>query len=68
MPRKRLSMRKISEVLRLKAAGMSNRDIAAATGVSKTTVNEYLCRAQAAKVAWPESPDYTSNQSVPRSL
>ncbi|MDQ6614293.1 MAG: IS21 family transposase [Actinomycetota bacterium] len=46
-------MRRIHEVLRLKAAGMSNRDIAAATAVSKTTVNEYLCRAQAAGIAWP---------------
>jgi transposase len=46
-------MRKITEVLRLKSAGVSNRDIAAATAVSKTTVNEYLCRAVAAGIAWP---------------
>jgi AcrR family transcriptional regulator len=32
---------------------MSNRDIAAAAGVSKTTVNEYLGRAEAAGVGWP---------------
>jgi transposase len=46
-------MRKVSEVLRLKAAGMSNRDIAARAGVCKTTVYEYLSRAQAAGLSWP---------------
>jgi transposase len=46
-------MRKISEVLRLKAAGMSMRDIAASTGASTTTVYEYLTRAQGAGLNWP---------------
>lgn len=53
MPRKKLPMRKISEVLRLHAAGMSNRDIAASAGVGKTTVYEYLARAEAVGVGWP---------------
>ena len=46
-------MRKITEVLRLKAAGMSNRDIAASVGAGKTSVYEYLARAEAAGLAWP---------------
>jgi transposase len=46
-------MRKITEVLRLKAAGMTSRDIAASVGASMTTIYEYLARAEAAGLAWP---------------
>ncbi len=46
-------MRKITEVLRLKAAGISIRDIALSVGVGRTTVFEYLARAEAAGLAWP---------------
>jgi transposase len=46
-------MRKIGEILRLKAAGMSMRDIAASTGASTTTVYEYLTRAEGAGLSWP---------------
>ena len=54
MPAKRLSMRKIREVLRLKwAVGMSNRRIAASCGVSRPTVSEYLRRAGSAGLSWP---------------
>jgi transposase len=53
VPRKKLPMRKISEILRLSAAGMSNREIAAATGAGKSTVGEYLARAEAAGIGWP---------------
>jgi transposase len=53
MPAKRLSMRKIIEVLRLKANGMSNRKIAQSCGVSRPTVGEYLQRASRESVAWP---------------
>ena len=50
-------MRKITEALRLKAAGVPNRDIAVAVGAGKTTVYELLARAQAAGVAWPLPDD-----------
>ena len=50
MPRRRLSIRKIGEVLRLKAAGLNIRDIAVSTGIGKTTVYEYLARAEAAGI------------------
>ncbi len=53
MPRGRLSMRRIGEVLRLQAAGMNNSDIARSTGIGRTTVYEYLSRAQAARLKWP---------------
>src|SRR5260370_23711187 len=53
VPRKRLPMRKIEEVLRLRAAGMSPRRIAASVGAGKSTVYEYLARAEAAGIAWP---------------
>jgi DNA invertase Pin-like site-specific DNA recombinase len=41
-------MRKINEVLRLKAAGLSVREIARSTGAARTTVYEYLVRADLA--------------------
>ena len=54
MARKRLSMRKIKEVLRLKhAGGLSTRAIARACSIGKETVREYLCRASEAGIGWP---------------
>jgi transposase len=50
-------MRKINEVLRLKAAGLSVREIAANTGAARTTVYEYLVRAEAAGLSWPLPDD-----------
>jgi len=46
-------MRKISEVLRLRAQGRSIREIAHSVGVGHTAVGEYLRRAEAAGLAWP---------------
>lgn len=54
MTQKRLSMRKIREVLRLKyEIGLSNRAIARACRVSNSTVGEYLARARQAELKWP---------------
>lgn len=54
MARKRLTMRKIKEVIRLKyEAGISNRAIASACKVSNSTVGEYLKRAEQAGIGWP---------------
>lgn len=53
MPRKKLPMRKITEVLRLSAQGLSQRQIALSCGMSKTAVREYLSRAERAGVGWP---------------
>ena len=59
MAAERLSMRKIKEVLRLKAAGQSNRAIARSLAISHSTVAEYLARARAAGLAWPLAPEWT---------
>ena len=53
MPGERLPMRKIRDVLRLTAAGMSSRKIAASLVVGATTVVDCLQRARAAGVNWP---------------
>ena len=53
MPGPRLPMRKIHDVLRLSAAGMSKRKIAASLGVSATAAGECLRRARRAGLTWP---------------
>ena len=54
MAQKRLSMRKIQEILRLKhESGLSNRAIARACSISKETVKEYLAKASEAGLSWP---------------
>lgn len=46
-------MRNIREVLRLKYdRGRSQRQISAAVGISRSSVNEYVTRAEAAEVTW----------------
>ena len=52
-------MRKIRDVLRLSAAGMSKRKIAASLGVSATAARDCLFRARRAELGWPlpEVPD-----------
>jgi transposase len=51
----RLPVRKIREVLRLKAAGLSDRQIAKSVGSARSTVQACVARAQAAGLAWPLS-------------
>ena len=54
MARKRLTMKKIKEVIRLKyEAGLSNRAIAGACKMSNSTVGDYLKRAENAGIGWP---------------
>ena len=54
MARKRLSMRKIRDVLRLKyGLGRSNREIGAMLRISHSTVGSYVRRAREAGVSWP---------------
>jgi len=48
-----LPVRKIREVLRLKAAGLSDRKIAASIGSARSTVQECVRRARAVGMAWP---------------
>lgn len=48
---RRLPMREIAEVLRLKASGLSTRQIAASLNVGRSAVSEYLKRAERAFLA-----------------
>lgn len=67
MPRRKLPTAQITEVLRLKAAGMNSRDIATSIGAGKTTVYEYLARAEAAGLAWP-LPDGMDEEAIDAKL
>ena len=57
MANRRLSMRKIKEVLRLKWKNdLSNRQIAKSCSISHSTVSDYLLRAELAGLSWPLEP------------
>ena len=58
MSAKRLSMRKIREVLRLKwSLGLSHRAIGRSCGIGHAVVAEYLKRAERAGLEWPLPPE-----------
>ena len=50
MPRERLPMRKIGDVLRLHAGGLSKRRIAVSLNIGRTVVGNYISRARRAGV------------------
>ena len=60
-------MRKIKEVLRLSAAGHSQRQIAECCAIGRATVGEYLQRASAAGLSWP-LPDGLDEARLERRL
>jgi len=63
MPKERLSMRKIKEVLRLKwECGLSDQKIAASCGVARSTVGDYQMRARAAGLSWPLPEDLNEGE------
>lgn len=63
MAQRRLSVRKIKEVLRLKyMLNKSQREIKRICGIGKTTVQEYLRRANAAGLKWPLPEDMTEDE------
>jgi len=64
---KRLPMRKFREALRLAAQGLLTREMAASTGVGRTTLREYLYRARSAGLGWP-LPDDLSDGELERLL
>ena len=54
MPAPRLSMRKVREVLRLRhVTKLTVRQIAEATGVARSSIVDYLARAEGAGLSWP---------------
>lgn len=62
MAAKRLSMRKIKEVLRLGARGLSDREISRSLKVGRATVRRYRVRAEDAGLSWPLPPDLTESE------
>jgi len=62
MSRKQLSMRKIGEVARLKASGLSVRQIARSCNVARSTVAGYLERLADSGLRWPLPPELTEEQ------
>ena len=62
MPKKRLSMRKLAEILRLDAAGLSKRQIARSCNIARSTVADHLERMKAAGLNWPLPPDLDEEQ------
>ena len=64
---RRLPMRKIKDVLRLHAAGRSARQIGPSVGVSRSTVADYLRRAEVAGLSWP-LPDGLDEEALERRL
>jgi transposase len=67
MPGPRLPMRKIREVLRLSASGLSKRKIAASLGVSATAAGECIRRARSAGLRWP-LPEGLTDEGLERQL
>jgi transposase len=57
MAARRLSMRKIKEVLRLKANGKSFREIANSCNIGHSTAREYVLRAKSVGLSWPLPAD-----------
>jgi transposase len=63
MPNKRLSMRKVREILRLKfEGGLSNRAIARSVSLSPTSVSDCLLRCSTAGIVWPLDPELDDAQ------
>ena len=63
MPAERLPMRKIKEILRLKwGCGFGDRQVAKSCGIARSTVGEYLRRAQKAGLSWPLPEDLTETR------
>lgn len=61
MPAKRLSMRKIREVLRLRAQGLSDREIARAVRCARTSVGRIRVRAEEVGLRWPLPEELTES-------
>ena len=68
MAQERLSMRKAKEVLRLTHGfGLSQRQVARTCGVARSSVADYLARAERAGISWP-LPEGMSEQELEKKL
>ncbi len=61
MARERLPMRKIRDVLRLKAEGLSERRIAASLGIGHSGAGDTIRRARRAGLSWPLPADLSDD-------
>lgn len=63
----RLSMRKISEILRQRyELKLSYREIAQSLTISISTISDYLARAKMAEISWPLPEDMTEQELYDR--
>ena len=63
MPKERLTVRKIREILRLRwECQLSERIVARSCRISHSTVGDYVKRAETAGLKWPLSEDLSENQ------
>jgi transposase len=67
MPGQRLPMRKLRDVLRLRAGGMSKRQIAASLSIGATAAGDCIRRARRAGLSWP-LPEDLSDEALERLL
>ncbi len=58
----RLSMRKIREVLRLRAEGFSGRQVAQSLSLGRATVSDYFRRADVEGLGWPLADDLDDSE------
>ena len=63
MPKERLTLRKIREILRLRwECQLSERVVARSCGISHSTVGDYVKRAETAGLKWPLAEDVSESQ------
>ncbi len=62
MPQERLPVRKIKEVLRLHALGLSQRQIALSCAVGQATVSDYLKAAETVGLKWADVADWDDDR------
>ncbi len=62
LPQKRLTMRKLKEVLRLASLGLSQHQIARSCSLSQSTVHEYVSAGRASGVQLPIPADWIDHQ------
>ena len=59
MPTERLAMRRVRDVIRMKAAGLPSREIARRVGAAPSTVRLAIRRFEAAGLTWPLPDELT---------
>ena len=67
MPRPKVAMRRIKEVLRLKGLGLSDTAVSHSVRIARSTVKEYLDRAAAVGLNW-EAVAELSEEELDRRL